>query len=60
MKFIVVTGSWQITEKEMEADNLEALKIKINNTQRGKMEYSIFSGRPFNFNTLLFQHLASN
>lgn len=60
MKFIVITGSSQITEKEMEAETLEALKVKINNTQRGKMEYSIFSGKPFTFNTLLFQHLQAN
>ena len=44
----------------MEAETLEALKEKINNTQRGKMEYSIFSDKPFNFNTLLFQHLQAN
>jgi len=54
--FIIVTdashGAITVTEKQ--ANNLDELIEKISKTQRSKMEYKIFSSRPFNFETLLY------
>lgn len=56
MKFLIVTafGECEIKVKEAEANNLNELITTINNTQRSKMPYQIYSSRPFTFETLLY------
>ena len=44
------------TTKEKQANNLEELLKDINSRQMGKMEYQIFSGKPYAFNNLVYTH----
>jgi uncharacterized protein (DUF433 family) len=63
MKALLVTSfgkdnhAFNVIEKEY--DSLQSLVEQINKTQRVKMEYQIFSGRPFIFENLLYSHNAN-
>lgn len=55
--FIILTTIKGITtEKEIQAKNFANLIENINKTHRGKMEYQVYSSKPFDFNTLLYTH----
>jgi len=63
MKALLVTffgkdnHQFNVTEKEY--DCLQILINQISNTQRGHMEYQLFSQRPFTFENLLYSHKAN-
>jgi hypothetical protein len=44
------------TTKEKKAENLEELLKDVNSRQMGKMEYQIFSGKPYTFDNLVYIH----
>ena len=63
-KFFIVTSFGKelhgMKEKEVEANNLSELIDEIKKTQRGKMEYQIYSKKPFCFENLLYKNESTN
>lgn len=55
--YIILTTNFGITtETTKSAESLNKLIEFINKTKRAKMEYQIYSGRPFTFETLLYSN----
>lgn len=44
--------------RELEMDSLDDILTWINNRLLGKMEYRIFTGKPYTFENLIYQHLV--
>jgi hypothetical protein len=48
------------TTKEMEANSLDELLEQINQKIMGRLEYQIFSGKPYTFDNLVYTHHSEN
>jgi len=55
MKYIII--AFPGYEREIEADSLDDVLKWISTRQLSKMEYHIFTGRPFTFENKVYQHL---
>jgi hypothetical protein len=54
--YIEVTQRGITTTFEKEADDLQKLLNIINHKVMGKMDYTIFSGKPYTFDNLIYSH----